>query len=182
MLIVVFLYFPPFTSLVVGRLMSSFSIDVRFRLASLFLFNVVVRRDLCWLLYYFPSQVSSSSTSLSSSFFVVIFVCRHRCSSLSLFVVFVVRRHHYSTLLLFLIWCAEGRYKRHMMVSFDRHWRVVHLFILLSHCCSVSLLLAQGGAFPCWFRREVQPLLIMNEEWCAWWVGGIGDDEWGGFR
>ena len=37
--------FPPFPSLVVGRLMSSFSINVRFRSTSLFLFDVVVRRD-----------------------------------------------------------------------------------------------------------------------------------------
>ena len=37
--------FPPFPSLVVGGLMSPFLIDVRFRSTSLFLFDVVIRRD-----------------------------------------------------------------------------------------------------------------------------------------
>ena len=39
------LIFPPFPSLVVGRLMLSFSIDVRFCSTSLFPIDVVVRRD-----------------------------------------------------------------------------------------------------------------------------------------
>jgi hypothetical protein len=96
------LIFPPFPSLVVGRLMSSFSIDVRFRSTSLFPFDVLVCRE---------TNADCCITSPPSLFVVdvvVVIVRCHRCSSSSLFVV-AIRRRRCSSSSLFVVVVVRRR-------------------------------------------------------------------------